>query len=62
MARVAIRLLLLLLVLAGAGCSGAARKDTPVEPRSPRATDLLCLNDCLGSGASRSFCEDRCNN
>jgi len=23
-------------------------------------TDTLCLNDCLGSGASRALCESRC--
>jgi hypothetical protein len=62
MARGMIRLPLLLLALAAAGCGGAARNDAPAEPRSPRTTDQLCLNDCLGSGATRSFCEDRCNN
>jgi len=27
---------------------------------SPRAVDTLCLNDCLGNGSSREFCDDRC--
>jgi len=40
-------------------------RDAPrVEPTGfakPR-TDMLCLNDCLGSGATRGFCQDRCTN
>jgi hypothetical protein len=33
----------------------------PARPSAtPRAIDTLCLNDCLGSGASKGFCEDRC--
>ena len=39
------------------------------SPNSPKSaapgakrpgTDTLCLNDCLGSGASRALCESRC--
>ncbi len=40
-------------------------RDAPrVQPTGfakPR-TDMLCLNDCLGAGATRTFCEDRCTN
>ena len=30
-------------------------------PAKRPGTDTLCLNDCLGSGATRAFCESRCN-
>jgi hypothetical protein len=32
----------------------------PSVPKRP-GTDTLCLNDCLGSGASKELCEDRCS-
>ena len=31
----------------------------PSTPK-PKRIDTLCLNDCLGSGASKALCEDRC--
>jgi hypothetical protein len=35
------------------------RAPARVSPPS-KAVDTLCLNDCLGNGGSRAFCDDRC--
>ena len=33
----------------------------PARPSaSSKIVDTLCLNDCLGNGSSRGFCDDRC--
>lgn len=29
-------------------------------PKRP-GVDVLCLNDCLGNGGSKEFCDARCN-
>ena len=51
-----IRIALLLAVfVAGCTTQGPPRK---VE----RQTDMLCLQDCMGTGGSRDFCQDRCTN
>ena len=39
----------------------APSQKSPVPPAKRPGTDTLCLNDCLGSGASRALCESRCN-
>jgi len=31
-------------------------------PVLERQTDNLCMNDCLGTGGNRDFCQDRCTN
>jgi hypothetical protein len=31
-------------------------------PNAPRRTDMLCMEDCLSTGGSRDFCQDRCTN
>lgn len=49
--------ILMVLVLA-AGC--ASSSDKPEPPRRP-GMDTLCFNDCLGSGTSKEFCEQRCS-
>ncbi len=30
--------------------------------RVQRRTDMLCMNDCLGTGGARDFCQERCTN
>jgi hypothetical protein len=51
-----IRIALLLTVFV-AGCATQA-----APPKVERQTDMLCLQDCLGTGGSREFCQDRCTN
>ena len=50
-----------------AACSSSPDRSAPSSqpptasvPKRP-GTDTLCLNDCLGSGASKELCEDRCS-
>ena len=54
----------ILIALAAAGCSYFSNRSEPAQhgtsPSTPRGIDTLCLNDCLGSGATKEFCEDRC--
>src|SRR5207302_689181 len=53
--RAPIRIALLLAACLVAGCAAQS------PPRKvERQTDMLCLQDCLGSGGAREFCEDRC--
>jgi len=50
--------------------SGAARAVPPAVPytapagavRVQSTNDLHCMQDCLGTGGVRAFCEDRCTN
>jgi hypothetical protein len=49
-----------------AACSSSPDKSAPGSqppaasvPKRP-GTDTLCLNDCLGNGGGKDFCEDRC--
>lgn len=47
--------------------SGApAPRIEPIVPAGAstarRTTDMLCMQDCEGNGATRTFCEDRCSN
>lgn len=49
---------LLLALSACASSSGAHRTGT--EP-TPHTRDQGCMDDCLGNGGNRSFCEDRCS-
>jgi hypothetical protein len=37
----------------------ASPPTAPLTPKRPKI-DTQCLNDCLGSGASKELCEDRC--
>jgi hypothetical protein len=57
-------LLLLSLLVAGLLCACASQPagEPAGASKSRGMTDSLCLNDCLGSGATRSFCQDRCTN
>jgi hypothetical protein len=48
---------LLLLTLSGCAASGAQKAGA--EP-SPHALDRMCVDDCVGNGGDRKFCEDRC--
>jgi len=61
------RACVLLIALLAAGCASVSDQSasSPQRP-APSAlkrpgTDTLCLNDCLGSGASKALCEDRCS-
>ena len=49
----------LLIALLLAGC--ASPSDPPGSPPRRPGMDTLCFNDCLGSGAKKEFCEDRCS-
>ncbi|HKV99176.1 MAG TPA: hypothetical protein VJN96_05095 [Vicinamibacterales bacterium] len=58
-----IRLLVVFLVLLATGCSAAPHKsaaEKPAQPGALRQPDDLCMNDCLGNGGDRQFCEHRC--
>jgi len=55
-----IRAALLLAALLAAGCAATPQPDQSPRPRAQRQTDMLCVNDCLGSGGAREFCQDRC--
>jgi hypothetical protein len=51
------------LVISRSSASAPSAPLPPVQARpspSPKIVDTLCLNDCLGSGGSRGFCDDRC--
>jgi len=54
----ALRLLFLGVAVCLQACS------TPAPPPAPGARigqpDMLCVNDCLGTGGSRPFCQERC--
>lgn len=50
-----------------------AARAVPVEPapqsaepgparKAPRREDSLCMDDCLGAGGLRGFCQERCTN
>ncbi len=45
-------------------CSGTQaapnEAQVPLAPAKPLQHDNLCLDDCLGSGGTRAFCESRC--
>jgi hypothetical protein len=45
---------LLAMILCLSACSTASR--TPSAAQS----DSLCVNDCLGNGGTREFCQSRC--
>jgi len=53
--RTPIRIALLLSACLVAGCAA----QSPAR-KVGRQTDMLCLQDCLGNGGAREFCEDRC--
>ena len=55
-----IRLLGIALVLLGAGCSSAPHPEKTGQGGALREPDNMCLNDCLGHGGERRFCEERC--
>jgi len=54
----------ILIALTVAGCSYFPNRPEPTRPgtssSTSRGVDTLCMNDCLGSGATKEFCEDRC--
>jgi hypothetical protein len=54
-----VKLASLVLLLALSGCA-AARAPGGSAP-APRPIDTLCLDDCLGTGGTHEFCEDRCS-
>ncbi len=56
MGRVAGLLLLL------AACSTPSKPDDQDARRSPLQRDTQCVDDCLGNGGNRQFCEERCTN
>ena len=55
----AIAVALFLFTLAACASSPGASKASS-EP-SPHMRDQGCVDDCLGNGGNRSFCEDRCS-
>ncbi len=48
-----------LLALAACASSTGAQK-TSAEP-TPHMRDQMCVDDCVGNGGNRQFCEDRCS-
>ena len=50
-------LLIVLAFIAGCASSSDQGKSPPRRP----GMDTLCYNDCLGSGTSKEFCEERCS-
>ncbi|HET7199717.1 MAG TPA: hypothetical protein VFI80_02745 [Burkholderiales bacterium] len=51
---------MIVIVLLLAGCASPSdRGATPHRPAS-RGIDTLCMDDCLGAGGNKDFCEDRC--
>jgi hypothetical protein len=60
------RIFLVLILLAAAGCSSFQKHEEPADrsapPRSQRQTDQLCMSDCMGNGGQAEFCKDRCTN
>ena len=60
-----VRASVILIALAVAGCSYFPNRSEPAQqgtsPSTPRGIDTLCMNDCLGSGGTKEFCEDRCS-
>jgi hypothetical protein len=54
----------ILIALAAAGCSYFPNRSDPPQQGASSSTsrgiDTLCMNDCLGSSATKEFCEDRC--
>jgi hypothetical protein len=57
-----IRVASLLAALLGCGCAAPPGADQGAAPGIKRQTDNLCMNDCLGTGGNRDFCQDRCTN
>jgi hypothetical protein len=59
-----VRASVILIALAAAGCSYFPDRSEPAQrgasSSATRSIDTLCMNDCLGSGATKEFCEDRC--
>lgn len=51
-----------LLVMLAACSASPPLGDATSKPRAPAQTDMLCIDDCMGSGGTREFCEDRCTN
>jgi hypothetical protein len=52
------------LVISRSSVAGQPAPAPRVPARTPpksRGVDTLCLNDCLGSGATKDLCEDRCS-
>jgi hypothetical protein len=39
------------------GCSS----NQPATGRIAREPDTMCVNDCLGTGGTREFCQSRCS-
>jgi len=52
-----VRASVILIALAAAGCSYFPDRSSS---STSRGIDTLCMNDCLGSSATKEFCEDRC--
>jgi hypothetical protein len=51
-----------LVISRASGYEAPAPSPKSAVPAAKRpGTDTLCLNDCLGSGASRALCESRCS-
>jgi hypothetical protein len=50
----------LLLLMLGACASSTGASKASSEP-TPHTRDQGCVDDCLGNGGNRSFCEDRCS-
>lgn len=49
----------LVLLLALSACA-AAHPPSGSAP-TPHTLDQMCVDDCLGTGGTREFCEDRCS-
>lgn len=41
----------------------SAPRPQPAAPSTPKPArlDTMCVNDCLGNGGGKAFCEDRCS-
>jgi hypothetical protein len=56
-----VRASIILIALAVAGCSNFPDPSEPQQralPHRPLGIDTFGMNDCLGSGAAKEFCED----
>ncbi len=50
----------LLLLVASACASSTGAQKGGAEP-TPHMRDQMCVDDCVGNGGNRQFCEDRCS-
>jgi len=44
-----------------AACSSSPSSQSPAPAAKRPGVDVLCLNDCLGNGGTKDFCDARCN-